>query len=151
MTFVCQRKQKFFADSSLPSVRAQCKPGNIWAPPQDWGLCVESKFSTFCQENSNYDFSFSFFIFKSTYWLPIYQPCSVTVSVSSDINFYRHPKVKLFSNNVFQQLIAHCRRTLQQKAAAPSSGIPEFISEKFVRERPAMRFYPAKVVPQIQS
>jgi hypothetical protein len=51
----------------------------------------------------------------------------------------------------FQQLIAHCRRTHQQMAAAPLSGIPEFISEKFVRERPATRLYPARVVPQIQS
>ena len=43
VTFVCQRKQKFYSDFSQQNVQAQCFPNNTWAPPKFWGLCVESK------------------------------------------------------------------------------------------------------------
>jgi hypothetical protein len=43
VTFVCQRKQKFYSDFSQQNVQAQCLPNNTWALPNSWGLCVESK------------------------------------------------------------------------------------------------------------
>ena len=41
--YKCLRGQKFLRDFDLASQKSQCRPGNVWTLPAQWGQCVESK------------------------------------------------------------------------------------------------------------
>ena len=43
VTYRCFNGRRFQHQLELPTLEATCKPGNIWIPPPDWSVCLESK------------------------------------------------------------------------------------------------------------